>query len=122
MLRSMGSQTVGHDEATEQQPWKRAEWLTLGRTEGRRLRGRGSSRPHPRPPALSPRIQVCEASAGAESLAPQPARPAEPGPPRGLWGRSSAPPGRPHAAPGACPRGQVTRRWVLQVGDARGQV
>ena len=122
MLRSMGSQTVGHDGATEQQPRKRSEWLTRGRTEGRRLRGRGSSRPRPRPPALSPRIQVCEASAGAESLVPQPSPPAEPGPPRGLWGRSSALTGRPHAASGACPRGQVTRRWVLQVGDARGQV
>lgn len=70
---------------------------------GRRLGGRGSADTAPAC-RRGPRVyQVCEAAVGAENLPPQPARPAEPGLPRGLWGHPSAPPGRPHAAPGACP-------------------
>lgn len=85
-------------------PQQKAEEAVAGAgPRGRRLGGRGSADTAPacrRGPRGS---QVCEAAAGAENRAPQPARPAEPGLPRGLWGHPSAPPGRPHAAPGACP-------------------
>lgn len=47
-------------------------WSGAG-PRGRRLDGRGPGRPRPLPPALSPRLQVCEAAVGAENLAPQPA-------------------------------------------------